>query len=171
MWCSVTLGLGWGLAGLGQQLGSMTLEGFSNLEDPVVLKNLGPSSSNTEPGCWQNEVGHKHQRSLTHRDTVTCREGLVLRQQPVAPSLPGALCAPLGVDTCLGVSLRGTRSSIYQLRGLQALGLCSCSALSQGGRDVTLPGTLLASDPCCFLPYLIWIYQQSSVFSLKLSLG
>lgn len=94
--------------------------------------------------------------------TVTCREGLVPRQQPVIPSLPGALCALLGghVPLCFLLEREPSPGSdksraIWQL---QALELCSCSALSQGGRDVTLPGTLLASHPCCFLPYPVWIY-------------
>lgn len=177
MWCSVTW-FGEGLAVMGQQLGSMASEGFSNLKDPVVLKSLGPSSSNTAPGCWQNEAGHKHWRSLSHRErTSHCHlQGGARLQRAASDSIPawGSVCT-LGVETCPCVSLWGsgkrTRSSIWQLQGLQVLGLCSCSALSQGGRDVTLPGTLLAWDLCCFLPFSVWLYQQSSVFSLKLSLG
>lgn len=88
--------------------------------------------------------------------SVTCWEDLVPREQSVTPSLLRALCAPLGWTPALrfpcGHPGREPGPSMWQLQGLQALGLCSCSAWSQGGRDVTLPdnaaglGSLLLSS-------------------------
>lgn len=96
-------------------------------------------------------------------------------------SVPRALREPLAVATCPCVSSGdpgGEPGLSKSSRALQALGLCSCSALSQGGRDGT-PSA--GSCSACqrhrpqilksLLPENVRSYQQSSGIRFETALG
>lgn len=104
-----------GLAVLGQQLGSMTSESFSNLKDPMALKSLDPSSSSTAPGCCQNEADHRHGRSLSH-----CHlQGRSCPQTAASDSIPawGSVCTPGWTCPLVFPSGKRTKSWFWQVQG------------------------------------------------------